>query len=108
MSDDLIRDLNEYFSKQYTNFDRISSMPSYESVTISMVLRNRNRIEEGDYASNEMRKIVYQPQAEKVLAELKERYVDDIPFDIEYTDSANLYKGDYQVTSAGQYGAADG
>ncbi len=77
MSDDLIRDLNEYFSKQYTNFDRISSMPSYESVTISMVLRNRNRIEEGDYASNEMRKIVYQPQAEKVLAELKERYVDD-------------------------------
>lgn len=37
----------------------------------------------------------------------QERYVDDIPFDIEYTDTANLYKGDYKVTSAGEYGAAD-
>ena len=37
----------------------------------------------------------------------QERYVQDIPFDIEYTDTANLYKGDYQVTSAGEYGAAD-
>ena len=37
----------------------------------------------------------------------RERYIDDVPFDIEYTDSANLYKGDYKVTSAGQYGAAD-
>lgn len=37
----------------------------------------------------------------------RERYVDDVPFDIEYTDSANLYKGDYKVTSAGVYGAAD-
>ncbi len=37
----------------------------------------------------------------------RERYVDDVPFDIVYTDSANLYKGDYKVTSAGSYGAAD-
>ena len=37
----------------------------------------------------------------------QERYVDDVPFDIVYTDSANLYKGDYKVTSAGSYGAAD-
>ena len=37
----------------------------------------------------------------------RERYVEDVMYDIEYTDSANLYKGDYKVTSAGQYGAAD-
>jgi len=37
----------------------------------------------------------------------RERYVDDIMYDIEYTDSANLYKGDTKVTSKGQYGAAD-
>lgn len=37
----------------------------------------------------------------------QERYVDTVPFDVEYTDSADLYKGDYKVISAGQYGAAD-
>ena len=37
----------------------------------------------------------------------RERYVEDVMYDIEYTDSANLYKGDYKVTSPGQYGAAD-
>ena len=37
----------------------------------------------------------------------REYYVDEIPYDIEYTDSAYLYKGDYKVTSAGEYGAAD-
>lgn len=37
----------------------------------------------------------------------RERYVADVPFDIEYTDTANLYQGDYKVTSAGEYGAAD-
>ena len=37
----------------------------------------------------------------------RERYVDDVMYDIEYTDTANLYKGDYKITSAGQYGAAD-
>ena len=52
-------------------------MPSYESVTIAMVLKNRNRIEEGEIVSNEMRKIFYQPRAEQVLQELKERYVDN-------------------------------
>lgn len=77
MSEDFIHDLNEYFSKKYTNYDLISSMPSYEAITISMVLKNRNRIEEGEYAANEMRKIAYQPNADKVLAEIKERYVDN-------------------------------
>jgi len=37
----------------------------------------------------------------------RERYVDDIPYDIEYTDSSNLYKGDYKVLSPGAYGSAD-
>ena len=37
----------------------------------------------------------------------REYYVDEIPYDIEYTDTAYLYKGDYKVTSAGEYGAAD-
>ena len=37
----------------------------------------------------------------------RERYVEDVMYDIEYTDSSNLYKGDYKVTSSGQYGAAD-
>ena len=77
MSDNFISDLNAYFCKRYPNFDRISSMPSYESVTISMVLKNRNRIEEGAYASNEVRKLAYQPHADQVLSELKARYVDD-------------------------------
>ena len=77
MSEDFIKDLNEYFCKKYTNFNLISSMPSYESVTISMILKNRNRIEEGEYAANEMRKLAYQPKVDEVLAELKARYVDD-------------------------------
>ena len=37
----------------------------------------------------------------------QERYVADIPYDVAYTDSADLYKGDYKVTSAGVYGKAD-
>ncbi len=37
----------------------------------------------------------------------RERYVDEVMYGIEYTDTANLYKGDYKITSAGQYGAAD-
>lgn len=77
MSENFIQDLNEYFSKKYVNFDLISTLPSYESVTISMVLHNKNRIEEGEVATNEVRKIFYQPHAEQVLAELKERYVDN-------------------------------
>ena len=37
----------------------------------------------------------------------REHYVEDVMYDIEYTDSAYLYQGDYQVTSKGEYGAAD-
>ncbi|MCX4370685.1 MAG: peptidoglycan DD-metalloendopeptidase family protein [Dysosmobacter sp.] len=37
----------------------------------------------------------------------QERYVDSVAFDVEYTDSPDIYKGDYKVTSAGQFGAAD-
>jgi len=37
----------------------------------------------------------------------QERYVEDIPFDIVYTDTADLYIGDTKVTSAGSYGVAD-
>ena len=37
----------------------------------------------------------------------QERYVDEIQFDIEYTDTDTLYKGDYKVTSPGTFGAAD-
>ena len=77
MNEDFIKDLDEFFAKKYVNFDLISAMPSYESVTISMVLKNVNRITEGEYSVNEMRKIAYQPQADKVLAEVKERYVDN-------------------------------
>ena len=77
MSENFIFDLNEYFKKKYENYEMISSMPSYESVTMSMILKNINRIEEGEVASNEMRKIVHQPKADAVLAEIKEKYVDD-------------------------------
>ena len=37
----------------------------------------------------------------------QERYVDSVAFDVEYTDSPDIYVGDYRVTSPGQYGAAD-
>jgi murein DD-endopeptidase MepM/ murein hydrolase activator NlpD len=37
----------------------------------------------------------------------RERYVEDVMYDIVYTDSDALYKGDYKVTSKGEYGAAD-
>ena len=37
----------------------------------------------------------------------QERYLSDIPYDIAYTDSADLYQGDYKVTSQGAYGKAD-
>lgn len=76
-SDNFIQDLDEFFSKKFSDFEMISSMPSYESVTISMILKNKNRIEEGEYAANEMRKISYQPDPAKILAEIKERYVDN-------------------------------
>lgn len=37
----------------------------------------------------------------------QERYLTDLPYDVEYTDTANLYKGDYKVISSGDYGSAD-
>lgn len=37
----------------------------------------------------------------------QERYVEEVPYEIEYTDTANLYVGDYDVISAGVYGTAD-
>ncbi|MCI2058085.1 MAG: peptidoglycan DD-metalloendopeptidase family protein [Oscillibacter sp.] len=37
----------------------------------------------------------------------RERYVEDVPYDIEYVDSGYLYKGDTKVISAGKDGAAD-
>ena len=37
----------------------------------------------------------------------QERYVDEVQFDIEYTDTNTLYKGDYKITSPGTFGAAD-
>ena len=37
----------------------------------------------------------------------QERYVEDVPYEIVYTDTANLYVGDYSVTSPGVYGTAD-
>ena len=37
----------------------------------------------------------------------QERYVDSVAFDVEYTDSPDIWVGDYRVTSPGQYGAAD-
>nr|WP_326184662.1 M23 family metallopeptidase [uncultured Oscillibacter sp.] len=37
----------------------------------------------------------------------RERYVEDVMYDIQYTDSDSMYQGDTKVTSKGQYGAAD-
>ena len=42
-----------------------------------------------------------------VTVKQREHYVEDVMYDVEYTDSAYLYKGDYEVTSPGEYGAAD-
>lgn len=42
-----------------------------------------------------------------VTVKQRERYLEDVMYDVEYTDSAYLYKGDYEVTSPGEYGAAD-
>lgn len=77
MSENLIRDLDEYFAKKYENYDLIAGVKSYESVTMAMILKNQNRIEQGETASNEMRKIYCQPDAEAVLKEVKEKYVDN-------------------------------
>ncbi len=76
MSEDFISDLNAFFCKNYSNFDLISSLPSYQPVTIAMLLRSGNRVTEGENAVNERRKLSYQPEKDKLLAEFKERFVD--------------------------------
>ena len=42
-----------------------------------------------------------------MTVEKQERYLEDVSYDIEYTDRANLYLGDHKVTSKGEYGEAD-
>ena len=37
----------------------------------------------------------------------QERYLEDLQYDIVYTDDASMYQGDTKVTSKGSYGAAD-
>ena len=37
----------------------------------------------------------------------QERYVDQVQYDIEYTNDSSMYQGDYKITSPGEYGAAD-
>ena len=37
----------------------------------------------------------------------RERYVEDVMYNIEYTDTDSMYQGDTKVTSPGVYGAAD-
>ena len=37
----------------------------------------------------------------------RQRYVIDVPFDVEYEDDNSMYQGDYEVLSPGQYGKAD-
>ena len=37
----------------------------------------------------------------------QERYLDDIQYQVAYTDDAGMYQGDYKITSKGIYGAAD-
>ena len=37
----------------------------------------------------------------------RQRYVQDTPYQVEYTDDSSMYQGEYKVTSAGVYGKAD-
>ena len=37
----------------------------------------------------------------------QEHYVDEVNYNIEYTDTPDMYQGDYKITSPGQYGKAD-
>ena len=37
----------------------------------------------------------------------QERYVSEVNYDVEYTETADLYKGDFKVVSKGEFGAAD-
>ncbi len=42
-----------------------------------------------------------------VMVTERQNYVEDIQYDITYTDDASMYKGDYKVLSKGVYGTAD-
>ena len=42
-----------------------------------------------------------------VMVTERQNYVEDIQYDITYTDDASMYKGDYKVLSKGSYGSAD-
>ncbi len=42
-----------------------------------------------------------------VVVTERQNYVEDIQYDIAYTDDASMYKGDYKVLSKGVYGTAD-
>ena len=42
-----------------------------------------------------------------VMVTERQNYVEDIQYDITYTDDATMYKGDYKVLSKGVYGTAD-
>lgn len=42
-----------------------------------------------------------------VVVTERQNYVEDIQYDITYTDDASMYKGDYKVLSKGVYGTAD-
>ena len=37
----------------------------------------------------------------------RQRYVQDVPYPVEYTDDASMYQGEYKVTLPGVYGKAD-
>ena len=37
----------------------------------------------------------------------RQSYVQDVPYSVEYQDDASMYRGDYRVLSAGEYGKAD-
>ena len=37
----------------------------------------------------------------------RQRYVQDVPYPVEYTDDPSMYQGEYKVTSPGVYGKAD-
>ena len=37
----------------------------------------------------------------------RQRYVQDVPYQVEYTDDASMYQGEYKTTSPGVYGKAD-
>ncbi len=37
----------------------------------------------------------------------RQQYVQDVPYQVEYTDDSSMYQGEYKVTSAGVYGKAD-